>query len=69
MKVTFNNTTLEMTTKVHNVFTDGQGLDTVVIVEGTVNGQSVAMNLDGQLFTNKKKAIEYYKKNAWLETL
>jgi hypothetical protein len=69
MKVAFNNTTLEMTTKVHDVFTDGQGLDTVVIIEGTVNGKFVAMNFDGQFFTNKKEAIEYYKKNAWLETL
>jgi len=69
MKITFNGVVLEMVTRINRAFTDGNGLDTVVIVEGTVNNRPVTMEFDGQRFHTMEEAKKHFRKNAWLMVL
>jgi hypothetical protein len=65
MRIILNGVVLEMVTRITRAFTDGNGLDTVVIVEGTVNNRPVTMEFDGQMVPSLAVARERFHANAW----
>jgi len=65
MKITLNGAVLEMVTKINRAFTDGNGLDTVVIVEGTVNQTPVTMHFDGRTVPTLAVARQRFHAQAW----
>ena len=60
-----NGVVLEMVTRINRAFTDGNGLDTVVILEGTVNNRPVTMEFDGQRVPTLAVARQRFHAQAW----